>query len=173
MMDADAVIRRITEIGIVPVVRLDEPDGDAMPLADALCAGGVPLAEVTFRAEGAERAIAAMKAAHPEMIVGAGTVLCEEHIDTALDAGADFIVTPGFDAALVRYAIERKVPIFPGCTTATDYHAAYRMGLSVLKFFPAGLSGGVAKIKELSAPFPMFRVLCRRSVDVIREARAK
>ena len=110
MMDADAVIRRITEIGIVPVVRLDEPDGDAMPLADALCAGGVPLAEVTFRAEGAERAIAAMKAAHPEMIVGAGTVLCEEHIDTALDAGADFIVTPGFDAALVRYAIERKVP---------------------------------------------------------------
>ena len=166
---------------------------------------------------GAERAIAAMKAAHPEMIVGAGTVLCEEHIDTALDAGADFIVTPGFDAALVRYAIERKVPIFPGCTTATDYHAAYRMGLSVLKFFPAGLSGGVAKIKALSAPFPMFRVmptggislgnlaeysscpvvcacggsymvtpaliggkkwddisaLCRHSVDVIREARAK
>ena len=151
------------------------------------------------------------------MIVGAGTVLCEEHIDTALDAGADFIVTPGFDAALVRYAIEREVPIFPGCTTATDYHAAYRMGLSVLKFFPAELSGGVAKIKALSAPFPMFRVmptggislgnlaeyiscpvvcacggsymvtpaliggkkwddisaLCRRSVEVIREARAK
>ena len=217
MMDSDAVIRRIAEIGIVPVVRLDEPDGDALPLADALCAGGVPLAEVTFRAEGAECAIAAMKAAHPEMIVGAGTVLCEEHIDTALDAGADFIVTPGFDAALVRYAIERKVPIFPGCTTATDYHAAYRMGLSVLKFFPAELSGGVAKIKALSAPFPMFRVmptggislgnlaeyiscpvvcacggsymvtpaliggkkwddisaLCRRSVEVIREARAK
>ena len=122
-MDTDAVIRKIAEIGIVPVVRLDDPDGDALPLADALCTGGVPLAEVTFRAEGAERAIAAMKAAHPEMIVGAGTVLCEEHIDTALDAGADFIVTPGFDAGLVRYAIERKVPIFPGCTNAVPSSA--------------------------------------------------
>lgn len=155
----ERMISKIADIGIVPVVKLEYPDRDALPLADALCRGGVPLAEITFRAEGAERAIAAMKRAHPEMLVGAGTVLCEEHIDAALDAGADFIVTPGLDRDLVHYAGERGVPIFPGCTTATDYHTAYRLGLPVLKFFPAELSGGVAKIKALAAPFPMFRIM--------------
>ena len=149
----------ISEIGVVPVIKLNHPERDAAALARALCAGDVPVAEVTFRAEGAEKAIRIMKEACPEMIVGAGTVTRTEQIDAVIAAGDEFIVTPGFDAELVAYAQEKGIPIFPGCTTATDYHAALKFGLEVIKFFPAELSGGLKKIKALSAPFPMFRVM--------------
>ena len=151
--------RRISEIGIVPVIKLNHPERDAAPLAKALCEGGIPVAEVTFRAAGADIAIRAMKEACPEMIVGAGTVLTTEQIDKALAAGAQFIVSPGFDPELVAYAQSKNLPIYPGCTTPTDYHAAYKFGLEVLKFFPAEQSGGLAKIKAMSAPFPMFKVM--------------
>ena len=151
--------QRISEIGIVPVIKLNHPERDAAPLAKALCEGGIPVAEVTFRAAGADIAIKAMKEACPEMIVGAGTVLTTEQIDKALAAGAQFIVSPGFDPELVSYAQSKNLPIYPGCTTPTDYHAAYRFGLEVLKFFPAEQSGGLAKIKSMSAPFPMFKVM--------------
>ncbi len=149
----------IESIGVVPVIKLNHPDRDAAPLARALCDGGVPIAEVTFRAEGAERAIAIMKHSCPDMLVGAGTVLCEDQINRAVKAGADFIVTPGLDIDLVKECQRRGIAVFPGCTTPTDYHAAYRLGLKVLKFFPAEQSGGLAKIKAMSAPFPMFRIM--------------
>ena len=93
------------------------------------------------------------------MLCGAGTVMTTEHIDKAIAAGAEFIVTPGFDPELVAYSIEKGIAIYPGCTTPTDYHAAYKFGLKVLKFFPAEQSGGLAKIKAMSAPFPMFKVM--------------
>ncbi len=150
---------RISEIGVVPVIKLNNPARDAAPLAKALCAGGVPVAEVTFRAAGADEAIRLMREACPEMLVGAGTVLTKEHVDKALAAGAQFIVTPGFDPELVAYCQEKDLPIYPGCTTPTDYHAALKFGLKVLKFFPAEQSGGLAKIKAMSAPFPMFKVM--------------
>lgn len=153
------VNKRIEEIGVVPVIKLTNPERDARPLADALCEGGLPVAEVTFRAAGADMAIRLMKEAHPEMLVGAGTVLTTEHVDKALAAGAEFIVTPGFDGELVQYCQEKGIAIFPGCTTPTDYHAAYKFGLEVLKFFPAEQSGGLAKIKAMNAPFPMFKVM--------------
>lgn len=153
------VNKRIEEIGVVPVIKLTNPERDAKPLADALCEGGLPVAEVTFRAAGADTAIRLMKEAHPEMLVGAGTVLTTEHVDKALAAGAQFIVTPGFDGELVAYCQEKGIAIFPGCTTPTDYHAAYKFGLEVLKFFPAEQSGGLAKIKAMNAPFPMFKVM--------------
>lgn len=153
------VNKRIEEIGVVPVIKLTNPERDARPLADALCEGGLPVAEVTFRAAGADTAIRLMKEAHPEMLVGAGTVLTTEHVDKALAAGAQFIVTPGFDGELVQYCQEKGIAIFPGCTTPTDYHAAYKFGLEVLKFFPAEQSGGLAKIKAMNAPFPMFKVM--------------
>lgn len=155
------VNQRISEIGIVPVIKLSNPARDAAPLAKALCAGGVPVAEVTFRAAGADTAIRLMKEACPEMLVGAGTVLTTEQIDRAIAAGAEFIVTPGLDPELVVYAQreDKNIPIFPGCTTPTDYHTAYKLGLEVLKFFPAEQSGGLAKIKAMSAPFPMFKVM--------------
>jgi len=155
-MDMNA---RIAEVGVVPVIKLNHPERDAAPLARALCEGGIPVAEVTFRAAGADLAIRLMKEACPGMIVGAGTVLTTEQIDRAMAAGAEFVVTPGFDPELVAYAQSRDLPIYPGCTTPTDYHAALKFGLEVLKFFPAEQSGGLAKIKAMSAPFPMFKVM--------------
>lgn len=150
---------RISKIGVVPVIKLNNPERDAAPLAKALCKGGVPVAEVTFRAEGADKAIRLMKEACPEILAGAGTVMTTEQVDKAVKAGAEFIVTPGFDPEIVAYCCEKNIPIYPGCTTPTDYHAAYKFGLEVVKFFPAEQSGGLAKIKAMSAPFPMFKVM--------------
>ncbi|MGN1316869.1 MAG: bifunctional 4-hydroxy-2-oxoglutarate aldolase/2-dehydro-3-deoxy-phosphogluconate aldolase [Acutalibacteraceae bacterium] len=150
---------RISNIGIVPVIKLNNPERDAAPLAKALCDGGVPVAEVTFRAEGADKAISLMKEACPDMLVGAGTVLYVEQVDKAIAAGAEFIVTPGFDPEIVAYCQKKNMPVYPGCTTPTDYHAALKFGLEVLKFFPAEQSGGLAKIKSMSAPFPMFKIM--------------
>ena len=154
-----AMNEAISKIGIVPVIKLNKPEQDAVPLAKALCAGGVPVAEVTFRAAGAATAIRLMKEAFPDMIVGAGTVTNTAQIDEAAAAGAQFIVTPGFDPELVDYSLKKGLPIYPGCTTPTDYHTALKFGLEVLKFFPAEQSGGLAKIKAMSAPFPQFRVM--------------
>lgn len=150
---------KISEIGVVPVIKLNNPERDAADLARALCKGGVPVAEVTFRAAGADIAIRLMREACPEMLVGAGTVLTAEQVDAAKAAGAQFVVSPGFDAELVAYCCEIGMPIYPGCTTPTDYHAANKFHLPVVKFFPAEQSGGLAKIKAMSAPFPMFKVM--------------
>ena len=155
----NALNQAISSIGIVPVIKSNHPERDAAPLAKALCEGDVPVAEVTFRAAGAPLAIRIMKETCPDMIVGAGTVTTTEQIDEAIVAGAQFIVTPGFDEALVKYAQEKQIAIYPGCTTPTDYHAALKFGLEVLKFFPAEQSGGLAKIKAMSAPFPQFKVM--------------
>jgi len=151
--------KKVQSIGVVPVIKLNHPERDAIPLAKALIAGGVPVAEVTFRAAGAAIAIKAMRENFPEMLVGAGTVLTTEQVDEAMAAGAQFIVTPGMDADIVAYCQKVGIQIFPGCTTPTDYHTAYKFGLEVLKFFPAEQSGGIAKIKAMSAPFPMFKIM--------------
>lgn len=154
-----SINERISEIGVVPVIKLNHPERDAAPLAKALCAGGVPVAEVTFRAAGADEAIRLMKETCPEMLVGAGTVLTKAHVDKAMAAGAEFIVSPGFAPELVAYCQEKGIAVYPGCTTPTDYHAALKYGLEVVKFFPAEQSGGLSKIKAMSAPFPMFKVM--------------
>ncbi len=151
--------QKISEIGVVPVIKLNNPQRDAKPLADALCAGGMPVAEVTFRAAGAADAIRIMVEAHPDMLVGAGTVMTTDQVDQVIAAGGKFIVTPGLDVELVKYCQEKGITVFPGCTTPTDYHAAFKLGLEVLKFFPAVESGGLAKIKAMAAPFPMFKVM--------------
>ncbi len=155
----NTINQKISEIGVVPVIKLNHPERDAAPLARALCAGGIPVAEVTFRAAGADKAIALMVKECPEMLVGAGTVTTTQHVDLAKAAGAKFVVTPGFDAEIVDYCCKIGMPIYPGCTTPTDYHAALKFGLEVLKFFPAEQSGGLAKIKAMAAPFPMFKVM--------------
>ena len=151
--------KRIMEIGVVPVIKLNNPERDAANLAKALVKGGLPVAEVTFRAKGADLAIKLMKEACPEILAGAGTVMTTEQVDLAIAAGAEFIVTPGFDPEIVKYCVDKNIAIFPGCTTPTDYHAAYKFGFEVLKFFPAEQSGGLAKIKAMAAPFPMFKVM--------------
>ena len=155
----DSIFEKISSIGVVPVIKLNNPEKDAAGLAKALCEGGVPVAEVTFRAAGAAKAIKLMSEAQPDMLVGAGTVMCEAQVDEAIEAGAKFIVSPGLDIELVKYCQQKGIAVFPGCTTPTDYHAAYRLGLKVVKFFPAEQSGGLAKIKAMAAPFPMFKVM--------------
>lgn len=157
---------RISQIGCVPVIKLTNPERDAAPLSDALCAGGVPVAEVTFRAAGADKAIKIMAERHPEMLVGAGTVLTTEQVDATIAAGGKFIVTPGLDVEIVKYCQEKGIPCYPGCTTPTDYHAAYKLGLEMLKFFPAEQSGGLAKIKAMAAPFAMFKIMPTGGVNM-------
>ena len=155
----NAMNEKISAIGVVPVIKLNHPERDAAKLGKALSAGGVPVAEITFRAAGADTAIKLMKEACPEMIVGAGTVTRTEQIDKVIEAGGQFIVTPGFDPELVAYAQEKNIPIFPGCTTASEYQQALKFGLELIKFFPSEQSGGLAKIKALAAPFPQFKVM--------------
>lgn len=158
--------KHISAIGVVPVIKLTNPRQDAGPLSDALCAGGVPVAEITFRAAGADEAMRIMLERHPEMLVGAGTVLTTEQVDRTIAAGGKFIVTPGLDPDIVKYCQEKGITCFPGCTTPTDYHTAYKLGLEVLKFFPAEQSGGLAKIKAMAAPFPMFKVMPTGGVNL-------
>ena len=155
----NAMNEKISAIGVMPVIKLNHPERDAAKLGKALSAGGVPVAEITFRAAGADTAIKLMKEACPDMLVGAGTVTTTAQIDKVIAAGGDFIVSPGFDPELVAYAQEKNIPIFPGCTTASEYQQALKFGLELIKFFPSEQSGGFAKIKALAAPFPQFKVM--------------
>ena len=155
----NAMNEKISAIGVVPVIKLNHPERDAAKLGKALSAGGVPVAEITFRAAGADTAIKLMKETCPDMLVGAGTVTTTAQIDKVIAAGGDFIVSPGFDPELVAYAQEKNIPIFPGCTTASEYQQALKFGLELIKFFPSEQSGGLAKIKALAAPFPQFKVM--------------
>ena len=142
---------KIKEMGIVPVVVLED-EKDAGALAKALCEGGLPCAEVTFRTAAAKESIRIMLKEYPEMFVGAGTVLTTRQVDEAIEAGARFIVSPGFDPEIVDYCIEKQIPVFPGCVTASELAQAVKRGLEVVKFFPAETSGGLAAIKALAAP---------------------
>ncbi|WP_163544778.1 bifunctional 4-hydroxy-2-oxoglutarate aldolase/2-dehydro-3-deoxy-phosphogluconate aldolase [Occultella kanbiaonis] len=145
------LLDQIAAARLVPVVVLDDAK-DAAPLAHALIAGGLPVAEVTFRTDAAVASIEAMSAI-AGMLVGAGTVLTAEQVDAAVDAGASYIVSPGLSIAVVRRAKERGVLALPGAVTATEVQAALAEGLTAVKFFPAETSGGAAAIKALSAPF--------------------
>lgn len=122
------VLEQFNEIGIIPVVVLDHKE-DAAPLAHALCQGGLPAAEVTFRTREAAACIEAMRAARPDMLVGAGTVLTTKQVDEAIKAGAQFIVSPGFDEDVVKYCIKKDIPVTPGTCTPSDVQKAYRLGL--------------------------------------------
>lgn len=154
----NAVLEKFHEIGIVPVVVLDDVK-DAVPLGHALVKGGLPAAEVTFRTAAAKESIAAMRKECPDLLVGAGTVLSKDQVDEALEAGAQFIVSPGLDPDVVSYCLEKNVPVTPGCQTASDITRAYAMGLDVVKFFPAEPAGGLKMIKALAAPFHMMKFM--------------
>lgn len=148
----NAVLEKISKIGIVPVVKIDKVE-DAVPLAKALCQGGLPCAEVTFRTDAAAGAIKAMTENFPQMCVGAGTVLNAEQVDAAVAAGAQFIVSPGLNPNTVKYCISKNIPITPGTSSPSDIEQAIELGLDVVKFFPAEQSGGLAKIKAMAAPY--------------------
>ncbi len=146
------VLLNIQKMGIVPVVKLDNV-ADAEPLAKALCEGGLPCAEVTFRTDAAEEAIRIMTTKFPEMLVGAGTVLTTEQVDRAVNAGATFIVSPGLNPKIVKYCVEKGIPITPGCANPSDVEQAIELGLDVVKFFPAEAAGGLNMIKSMAAPY--------------------
>lgn len=146
------VLKKIQEIGIVPVVVLNDAK-DAAPLAKALCDGGLPCAEVTFRTDAAEESIRIMTEQFPDMLVGAGTVLTTEQVDRAVAAGAKFIVSPGLNPRIVKYCVEKGILITPGCSNPSDIEIALENGLEVVKFFPAEPAGGLKMIKAMAAPY--------------------
>lgn len=150
------VSERMSNAGLVPVVVLENA-ADAVPTARALLAGGVDVMEITFRTAAAEDSIRAVAQECGEMVVGAGTVVTLEQCRRAVDAGAQFIVSPGYDDEVVAWCVEHDVTIVPGCVTPTEIMAAMKRGLSVLKFFPAGVYGGLSAMKALSAPFGSIR----------------
>lgn len=149
----DTILSKFQQIGIVPVVKIDDAT-KAEGLAKAMLDGGIPCIEITFRTAAAEEAIKRVTKAYPEMLVGAGTVINVEFAEKAVAAGAKFIVAPGFNPSVVDWCIERNVPILPGVCTPSDIEAGLSRGLSTLKFFPAEASGGVNMLKNFAGPFP-------------------
>lgn len=146
------VLQEIEKIGIVPVVVLEDAK-DAKPLAKALCEGGLPCAEVTFRTRAAKESIRIMSENYPELLVGAGTVLTIDQVDHAVEAGAKFIVSPGLNPTVVNYCMQKGIPVIPGTANPSDIEIALEKGLEAVKFFPAEPLGGLKMIKALSAPY--------------------
>ena len=153
-----SIEERFAELKVVPVVVLNNVK-DAAPLAKALVEGGLPCAEVTFRTDAAAESIRIMTEAYPDMLVGAGTVLTTEQVDRAVEAGAKFIVSPGFDPEIVDYCIEKNIPVFPGCISPSEVAQAVKRGLKVVKFFPAEQAGGLTMIKAMAAPYNMLKFM--------------
>ena len=152
------LIKKISSYGIVPVIKINDVE-KAIPLAKALVEGGLPLAEITFRTEEAEESIKRIVKAYPEMLVGAGTVLSVEQVDKAVNAGAKFIVSPGFNPKIVSYCITNKITVIPGASTPSDMEVALEMGLEVVKFFPAEQSGGVEYLKAVGGPYTTLKFI--------------
>ncbi len=149
---------RIRAAGVVPVVAIRRA-ADAPRLGAALADAGLPCAEITLRTPAGIEAIALLRAAQPALLVGAGTVLSVEQADQAMDAGAQFVVMPGFGDAVVARCIARGVPVFPGVVTPTEVMRAIDAGITDVKFFPAGTSGGLAHLQGLAGPFPGVRFI--------------
>lgn len=152
------VLKRLKRSGIVPVVVIDDAQ-HAVPTAKALLAGGVDVMEITFRTPAAADAIRAVANACPDMLVGAGTVITLDQCKTAVDAGAQFIVSPGFDPEVAAWCVDNSISLTPGCVTPTEITAAMKLGIHVLKFFPAGVYGGLNAMKNLAGPFGNVRFI--------------
>ncbi len=152
------IMEEISKIGIVPVIALEDAK-DAKPLAEALCRGGLPCAEVTFRTDAAEESIRVMAKEFPDMLVGAGTVLTTEQVDRAVGAGAKFIVSPGLNPKIVKYCVSKDIPIVPGTATPSEVETAIENGLDVVKFFPAEQAGGIDMIKAMCGPYTKMKFM--------------
>lgn len=159
------IYEKIEQKKIVPVIKLDSSE-NAAPLADALINGGLPIAEVTFRTAAARDSIKIMTQKYPDMLVGAGTVTSVEQAKQALDAGASFLVSAGFNRKVTEYAIDKNIPIFPGVCTPTELMMLLEYDLPIAKFFPAEQYGGLNTIKALAAPFPNIRFMPTGGIHV-------
>ena len=158
------VLQLMKKSGVIPVVVLDDT-AKALPTANALLAGGVSVMEITFRTAAAADSIKAVSENCPEMLVGAGTVVTLDQCKQALECGAKFIVSPGFDPEVVSWCVERNIPITPGCVTPTEIMTAMKLSLNVVKFFPAGVYGGLKAMKALAAPFGGVKFIPTGGVD--------
>ncbi|MBT3272501.1 MAG: bifunctional 4-hydroxy-2-oxoglutarate aldolase/2-dehydro-3-deoxy-phosphogluconate aldolase, partial [Spirochaetales bacterium] len=148
----NAILTKLGELRLIPVVKIENAE-DAIPLGEALLEAGLGVAEITFRTDAAEEAIGRMSKALPELLVGAGTVLKIIQVQKAVDAGARFIVAPGFNPRIVSFCVENGYPITPGVNSPTNIEQALEYDLEVLKFFPAEASGGLAMLKAMAAPY--------------------
>jgi 2-dehydro-3-deoxyphosphogluconate aldolase / (4S)-4-hydroxy-2-oxoglutarate aldolase len=161
----EAVTAELGRLRIVPVVVIKDADR-AVPLAQALVDGGLPCVEITFRTAAAPEALRRIAAELPNVFVGAGTVLTPEQAALARDAGASFVVSPGFNPRVVDYCLDQGIPIYPGVCTPTEIEAALEKGLQVLKFFPAEPMGGARFLSSISAPFPGLKFIPTGGVGV-------
>jgi len=158
------MIERARQIGIIPVLSIPKLE-HALPLAEALLEGGLPCAEITFRTAAAAEAIAQIRSRFPEIFLGAGTALTTEQADTAINAGAEFIVSPGTNLAVVDHCLSKGVTIFPGVCTPTEIEMALSKGVDVLKFFPAEPMGGVKFLQAICAPYRDIRFIPTGGID--------
>lgn len=159
------ILKKIQSTGIIPVVKIEKVE-DAVPLAKALCEGGLPCAEVTFRTTAAKESIKQMVQAYPNMLVGAGTVLNTKQVDEAVEAGAKFIVSPGLNPKVVQYCNEKGVLIVPGCSNPSDVEEAIQLGIDVVKFFPAEAAGGLKMIKAMAAPYGNIKFMPTGGINI-------
>ncbi len=159
------IAEKIEKLAIIPVIKIQNPD-DAEPLADALLAAGLPVAEVTFRTGAAADSIAAISRKFPDMLTGAGTVLTIDQVKAAFDSGAQFIVTPGFNPRVVDYCIDNQLPVFPGINNPTGIEMALERGLNVLKFFPAEASGGIRMVNAMCAPYRNVKLMATGGINI-------
>ena len=158
------VMKRLAAAAVVPVVVLENV-ADAVPCAKAMVAGGVDVMEITFRTAAAADSIRAVAAECPDMLVGAGTIVNLDQCKLAVECGAKFIVSPGFDEEVVAWCVENGIACCPGCVTPTEIMAAKKLGLNCVKFFPANVYGGLKALKALSAPFPQVKFIPTGGVD--------
>lgn len=154
----ETIYEQLKKIGIIPVIALQDAT-KAEKLAKALCNGGLPCAEITFRTQAAEKTIRIMSEKFPNMLVGAGTVLTTEQVDRAVAAGARFIVSPGLNPGVVTYCLKKKISMIPGVVTPSEIERALELGLTNVKFFPAEASGGLKMIKAVAAPYGMMNFM--------------
>ncbi len=158
------ICKDIESYGLVPVIKIEDTS-KAVPLAKALCDGGLPVAEITFRTKCAAEAISLITKEYPDMLVGAGTVLTTEQAAAAVNAGAKFIVSPGFNPKVVGYCVENNIPIVPGTSRPSDVEAALEFGLDVVKFFPAEAAGGVPMLSSLAGPYGNLKFMPTGGID--------
>ena len=161
----ESITDKIRDLGVFPIIVIDRV-ADVVPLGEALLRAGLPCAEVTFRTEAAAEAIRTLSREFPDMLLGAGTVLKVEQADAAVDAGATFMVTPGFNHQVVDHCLEKGINIYPGVCTPTEMDTAVSKGLTVLKFFPAEAMGGLSFLKAVSAPLSMVRFIPTGGVNL-------
>jgi 2-dehydro-3-deoxyphosphogluconate aldolase/(4S)-4-hydroxy-2-oxoglutarate aldolase len=158
------IVESVREIGIIPVVSIPKLE-DALPLAEALIEGGCGCAEITFRTAAAAEAIARIRSRFPQILLGAGTVLTTGQAETAIGAGAEFIVSPGTNPAVVDHCLSKGVTIFPGVCTPTEIEMALSKGVDVVKFFPAEPMGGVKFLQAICAPYRNVRFIPTGGID--------